>query len=718
MPRKFDPEKFYGKVFDLLDEKEDYSGALKLLETVPPAHKKKKEYHIFKAVCYYYLDKDKKALTHLNKISSKFRKDPDYQFLKAECHYDLGRDKDLDPAIQAYSNAIELYESDPKSLEWFGEEDMTSARSKILSYRALKGINELNENNLKSVQESLDYIMEHHSDCMDEDSFGPTGVFLVKCSLSDEFSDRKEDYIDLSITSLEKAIKKCEKDSQNLNLYKNVLGWAYSLSGINAIEKEDISSIKRMAEKIIGMDLTLSDEYEAYLHIGIFLVSCYNIKDLLETDEQYLLNAQTFLSECLKSDVKDIKNTSKLYLGILNIDNQDAFNDYTRGLEFDDELFNDIYIIFQTLHDLNKKPRSVIQALNNLKERKNIPEILINFYLVLAYWNAKQKNKAKKLLTKIKREDFPSAFYLLPVFDLACCVILDSSEAKVHLEEWVEQYPDSERFKEFLESAEKENLDAINGEPINILIPISCNNYSIISNDQIKELSYTIGHDSPIKLKDRSKHPDDSKTLLNTFIYARNVWEISFNGKSVSLSNTFGLKYIHYILDQPRVHISCFDIEKSLDIGDSTLINTEEIKTNTSQDGSQKKNGNGSFPPVKGYEIIDDQAEKEYKEKLKDLYDEYQTSIELSDTIRKEEIESEIDQINHQLKSGRNIHGRKREFSTDSEKCRQRVLRNYKTALKNIDKHLPELANYLKDQIVTGFYYIYKHEDSTEWTLS
>jgi len=82
------------------------------------------------------------------------------------------------------------------------------------------------------------------------------------------------------------------------------------------------------------------------------------------------------------------------------------------------------------------------------------------------------------------------------------------------------------------------------------------------------------------------------------------------------------------------------------------------------------------------------------------------------------EIESEINQLNHQLKSGRNIHGRKREFSTDSEKCRQRVLRNYKTALKNIDKHLPELANYLKDQIVTGSSYIYKHEDSTEWTLS
>ena len=61
MPSKFDPEKFYGKVFDLLDE-EDYSGALKLLETVPPAYKKKKEYHIFKAVCYYYLDKDKRRL--------------------------------------------------------------------------------------------------------------------------------------------------------------------------------------------------------------------------------------------------------------------------------------------------------------------------------------------------------------------------------------------------------------------------------------------------------------------------------------------------------------------------------------------------------------------------------------------------------------------------------------------------------------------------------
>ena len=559
MPSKFDPEKFYGKVLDLLDE-EDYSGALKLLETVPPAHKKKNEYHFGKAMCYYHLDEDKKALTHLNKISSKSRKDPDYQFLKAGCHYCLGRDKDMDPAIQAYSNAIELYESDPKSLEWFGEEDMTFARSNLLGCMAVKGMNELNETNLKSVQESLDYIMEHHSDCEDEYSFGGTGVFLVICAQSDEFSDRKEDYIDLSIASLEKAIKKCEKDSQNLNLYKNVLGWAYSLSGINAIEKEDISSIKRMAEKIIGMDLTLSDEYEAYLHIGIFLVSCYNIKDLLETDEQYLLNAQTFLSECLKSDVKDIKNTSKLYLGILNIDNQDAFNDYTRGLEFDDELFNDIYIIFQTLHDLNKKPQSVIRALNNLKERKNIPELLINLLLVIAYDEAKQKDKAKKLLTEIKREDFSNYFHLLPVFDLACCVILDSSEAKDHLEELVELYPDSERFKEFLESAEKENLDAIKGELIEILIPISCNNYRIISNDQIKELSYTIDNGSPIKLKDRSKQAEGKRE--------KDVNSVNFEPYPISLNEVKELAFnesknqVEFLLNSEKKLIIKYDSPK------------------------------------------------------------------------------------------------------------------------------------------------------------
>jgi len=455
MPSKFNPDKFYGKVLDLLYE-EDYSGALKLLETVPQAHIKKNEYHFGKAMCYYHLDEDKKALTHLNKISSKFRKNPDYQFLKAGCHYCLGRDKDMDPAIQAYSNAIELYESDPKSLEWFGEEDMTFARSNLLGCMAVKGMNELNETNLKSVQESLDYIMEHHSDCEDEYSFGGTGVFLLMCAQSDEFSDRKEDYIDLSIASLEKAIKKCEKDSQNLNLYKNVLGWAYSLSGINAIEKEDISSIKRMAEKIIGMDLTLSDEYEAYLHIGIFLVSCYHIKDFLETDEQYLLNAQTFLSECLKSDVKDIKNSAILFLGMLSIEKESDVKNTIRDLEFDDEQLNDNYIFIQTLLDLDKKPQSVIRVLNNLKDKQTIPELLINLILVIAYEEAKEKNKATKLLTEIKREDLSSVFYLLPLYDLLCCVILNSNEAKIHLQEWVEQHPDSERFKGYLESAEKE----------------------------------------------------------------------------------------------------------------------------------------------------------------------------------------------------------------------------------------------------------------------
>jgi tetratricopeptide (TPR) repeat protein len=656
MPSKFNPDKFYGKVLDLLDE-EDYSGALKLLETVPPAHKKKNEYHFGKAMCYYHLDEDEKALTHLNKISSKSRKDPDYQFLKAGCHYCLGRDKDMDPAIQAYSNAIELYESDPKSLEWFIDEDIPIARSNLLGCMAVKGMNELNETNLKSVQESLDYIMEHHSDCMDEDSFGPTGVFLVKCSLSDEFSDRKEDYIDLSITSLEKAIKKCEKDSQDLPFYKNVLGYAYSLSGINAIEKGDISSTKRMAKKIIGMDLTLSDEYEAYLTIGIFLVSCYNIKDLLETDEQYLLNAQTFLSECLKSDVKDIKNTSKLYLGILNIDNQDAFNDYTRGLEFDDELFNDIYIIFQTLHDLNKKPRSVIQALNNLKERKNIPELLINLILVIAYREAKEKSKAKKLLTEIKREDFSNYFHLLPVFDLACCVVLNSSEAKVHLEEWVEQYPDSERFNKFLESAEKENLDAIKGEIIEILIPNSFNNYSIITSNKIKVPSYTIDHGSQIKLKDGSKqpgekgklkkqkspHPEYKNHLILTPKYKtgnkhQNIIQYYDKKGQLQVDEIFQddmFDFIYYIIwmkeqDKPPLHftyeVPSHDQKQILQIKDTFGIKRFTTKWATSKDSDTKRRRYSAVNKKLGYDLLVYQGEKfqlkgDVTYKLKDFPD-------------------------------------------------------------------------------------------------
>ena len=510
MPSKFNPEKFYGKVLDLLYE-EDYSGALKLLETVPQAHIKKNEHHSITALCYYYLNEEKKALDHLNKISSKDRKDPDYQYLKADCHYYLERDKDMDPAIRAYSNAIELYESDPKSLDWFGEKDMISARSKILSYRALKGINELNENNLKSVQESLDYIMEHHSDCMDEDSFGPTGVFLVKCSLSDEFSDRKEDYIDLSITSLEKAIKKCEKDSQDLPFYKNVLGWAYSLSGINAIEKGDISSIKRMAEKIIGMDLTLSDNYSAYLDIGTFLGSCYHIKDFLETDEQYLLNAQTFLSECQKSDVKDIKNSAILFLGMLSVEKECDIRNTIRGLKFDDEFLNDNYIFIQTLLDLDKKPQSVIRALNNLKDKQTIPELLINLILVIAYGEAKEKSKAKKLLTETKREDFPSAFYLLPVFDLACCVVLNSSEAKVHLEEWVEQYPDSERFKGYLSDATNPKIRKQFTNMIPIEDLMSFISQYMYSGDKQNIESKMLGSkkSTPIALKKKKQKHDD-----------------------------------------------------------------------------------------------------------------------------------------------------------------------------------------------------------------
>ena len=117
--------------------------------------------------------------------------------------------------------------------------------------------------------------------------------------------------------------------------------------------------------------------------LGLFPFPINHIKDFLETDEKYLLNAQTFLSECQKSDVKDIKNSAILFLGMLSVEKESDIRNTIRGLKFDDEQLNDNYIFIQTLLDLDKKPQSVIRALNNLKGKQTIPELLINLILVI-----------------------------------------------------------------------------------------------------------------------------------------------------------------------------------------------------------------------------------------------------------------------------------------------------------------------------------------------
>ena len=233
---------------------------------------------------------------------------------------------------------------------------------------------------------------------------------------------------------------------------------------------------------------------------------------------------------------------------------------------------------------------------------------------------------------------------------------------------------------------------------------------------RINQLLEIVGMNEKLTDDEKNSQNIESETL-NSFIKRGDWWEISFKGKSTIISNIKGLRYIHELLTKPGEDISCYDLEKTIDISDPEILDAKKISASLKPDSYKKDDGAKQLPTVDREPIIDDQADREIKKKIKDLKYDLEKAQELYDHKKEANIREEINQILKYYNSSRNKYGGKRVFPTGPEKSRQRVLKNITTAQNKIRKRLPALADHLKEYLDTGNDCKYKNQDSIEWEL-
>jgi hypothetical protein len=172
------------------------------------------------------------------------------------------------------------------------------------------------------------------------------------------------------------------------------------------------------------------------------------------------------------------------------------------------------------------------------------------------------------------------------------------------------------------------------------------------------------------------------------------------------------MDYIARLLASPNTDILAFDFIPSNRSGSSVVPTYQRTsKVGLENDGlSLSDFGDAGV-------ILDDQAKKEYRERLREIEADLAEAKDNNDSSRTEELHREKEALIHELKAAVGLGGRDRKASSAAERVRTSVSRNIRRSIENIREHDPKLAQFLDNSIKTGITCSYCPDHEIAWIL-
>lgn len=170
-------------------------------------------------------------------------------------------------------------------------------------------------------------------------------------------------------------------------------------------------------------------------------------------------------------------------------------------------------------------------------------------------------------------------------------------------------------------------------------------------------------------------------------------WFMRFCGKEALCTHVEGFAICHDLLHTPNSYIEAQE-----------LPSTRKTDLQADDFGAD--------------EVIDEQAERELKEKARVLAEEISQARQQDNDALVEQKLGELEKIENVLRSAKNIHGKRRTLnSTASEKSRKRVWAALDLAYEKLrDKGMGELADHLHEHVdVDGSSYAYRPTKPIDW---
>jgi predicted ATPase len=116
-------------------------------------------------------------------------------------------------------------------------------------------------------------------------------------------------------------------------------------------------------------------------------------------------------------------------------------------------------------------------------------------------------------------------------------------------------------------------------------------------------------------------------------------------------------------------------------------------------------------------ELLDARARREYEDRIRDLQAELEQAEDDNDYARAYRHQVELDALVEHLTSALGRGGRSRRAIDNAERARSAVTHRVRTAIRQLDKVHPALANHFTHAVQTGAYCSYRPEHPVTWTV-
>ncbi|WP_067029639.1 tetratricopeptide repeat protein [Allomuricauda sp. CP2A] len=191
--------------------------------------------------------------------------------------------------------------------------------------------------------------------------------------------------------------------------------------------------------------------------------------------------------------------------------------------------------------------------------------------------------------------------------------------------------------------------------------------------------------DSPKKTV-QSIVPRAEAVTKGKFIHNGDLWELSYLNLSVAIKDCKGLHDIAKLLEQPEKQLNCSELM-------------------------------GVVLETSGTSMIDDQAMKEYKNKIRALKIDIDDAQEMGMHQKADQLRGEYETLVEHLSKVMGLSNKIRKTGSSMEKARAAVTWRIRNAIKKIEKVHPQLAKHLANSIKTGTHCSYEPEIPHEWTV-
>jgi len=155
------------------------------------------------------------------------------------------------------------------------------------------------------------------------------------------------------------------------------------------------------------------------------------------------------------------------------------------------------------------------------------------------------------------------------------------------------------------------------------------------------------------------------------------MWLLSAAGRSVTVGDSLGVRYLATLLSNPGAEISVLELVQ------------QQPLVRTAADPAEQ-------------ELLDEDARRAYRERITEIQQQIDEAESESDLIRAEAARSELDWLLSELGHATGLAGRSRAFPTDAERARSSVQKAIRRALVRIGTADPEIRAFLEASIVTG----------------